>query len=1553
MVLVPESEYLALINLLKGGAGGSDSLQNEKAALDAQIQRNRSDSKAGADIKMKRHSWLYKQRHQLRDMIENKPQKVIVENATGTAPANIAPYMGIQKPTVNKLDTVDSQDDDKKIKGPKKVRRKAMKAATSRIRTSAAGITSYGEETDDYTSAPETDLLPMSKKRQQKFLELKTSKEHYAKMMSMIAQDPDKFGVDKGTGEILTNFKRPVIRSNYMDSLLYITGQRSEAPKGHRFFAQKLAADPRMMKFFETNQKGEAVEKLLEQVYYDLRSPASYAGIQKVLAEAQRRNPSITYQDVHQFLHKQRTYTLFKPRKNRFRRLKTVPSGLHTDWQCDLCIMDALKEHNDGFRYILVCIDVLSRKIFTAEVESKKSEHMIEAFEKIFKKADVLPNKLYSDAGLEFQAKKMKEYWNQKQIIKHVMYSPHLHAGVVERANRTIKERLYKYFSEKNTKRWVDVLDRVVHNLNNSANRTTGLRPVDVNFKNAIALRNRLYKHREADKDSANSSKLQLGDIVRISKEKGDFSKGYFPNFTDELFRISKVNPTDPPSYRIRDLDGEDIKGIFYEQELVKTVAETSHRAEVLKTRRRNGATEHFVRWIGYSDKHNRWIRDEDLVRIGIDEDDILNIKLVNPNYRFLDDKKFVHVELKVPSMQFSSVEHLRLTLNSLIREAYHQQIPNLGEASRTKRQANVTDLFFLENPVDYWEKIGEQRTKYEQLEWEVKQEENELSAQNTDTVRKKQLQEELPIKRLRMRRKMEELEELERAARRRDQESPENEQRKISEFFQHHPEDYNKKLNEARLIFTKHLSGLQDMMSKHIGEKNVDKIRQLNKEVGRLREKIKYLQRNLTIFENAVLQREHQKSLSEYESQSHQQNGAFVAEFFDKYPTNYWQIIHNNYKGLTEHFQKIEELQEKAVGLKDDASFQNKIERAKKLIEYRRKRFAALEFEAKKRDEQKQQQQQHHFASTAAASTIPGPTASALIARESLKPRTGTIINEVGVDDKVDDSKQTTTTTKPTSTHGEALREKLSQQKKNDGDSDKTDARLQTTTTYGEALREKIVKQKTDGGVDNQAGDGPQTTTAIPETHGEALKEKVLQTKKQHTDDAKPTATDVEQDNVGGDFKITRGPTVIVGLKQTDDQKKELRPPRDDNDDINDDDDDDDGLALKHGEMLWKLLLSTAPPNKLQTGNTHSQLVDVEHTRGQVLMDLLKNILEEKTDAQKKHHHPHHHKQSAQVVQKTSRGEALKELVKKTQNEQMPQSSAKTRGEILQLMLEHMKFSREEEVSFEKLVAGQQNEQTAAEFMFNDLAQRFVMKTGAGVLHVDVSKHLAYVLGFDNIRLFHGEQARYMPDLSGGVKQLYVYAPKLIEECIIGDRMAPLLRVVNVSAVPVSGGGTDVPEASLSTTTTTTTEMTHVTFNPDTINWAPLLALQQEGRGEMQYFVGSRYQRGAGLLKNVARFLMPVASNVLRAVSREGLTAGSRIAEDLSQGKALKESIQAHAKQGMENLAEKLKQCGKGAGTSRKRKRAVKMTKVSKGLPVRSHMRGKRQIIDQLTFAP
>jgi len=79
----------------------------------------------------------------------------------------------------------------------------------------------------------------------------------------------------------------------------------------------------------------------------------------------------------------------------------------------------------------------------------------------------------------------MKEYFKKKDIDKRVVYSPDVHASMAERANRTIKERLYRYFSEQNTLRWNNVIQKIVSGINASINRTTGVTPNSVTFKNA------------------------------------------------------------------------------------------------------------------------------------------------------------------------------------------------------------------------------------------------------------------------------------------------------------------------------------------------------------------------------------------------------------------------------------------------------------------------------------------------------------------------------------------------------------------------------------------------------------------------------------------------------------------------------------------------------------------------------------------------------------------------------------------------------------------------------------------------------------------------------------------------------------------------------------------------------------------------------------------------------------------------------------------------------------------------------------------------------------
>jgi hypothetical protein len=89
-------------------------------------------------------------------------------------------------------------------------------------------------------------------------------------------------------------------------------------------------------------------------------------------------------------------------------------------------------------------------------------------------------------------------------------------------------------------------------------------------------------------------------------------------------------------------------------------------------------------------------------------------------------------------------------------------------------------------------------------------------------------------------------------------------------------------------------------------------------------------------------------------------------------------------------------------------------------------------------------------------------------------------------------------------------------------------------------------------------------------------------------------------------------------------------------------------------------------------------------------------------------------------------------------------------------------------------------------EFKYDSTYQKFYVVMRQGIKSIKLSDQLAYILGFrNNIEITPGEMAEYMPDLSGGVKQLYVYAPKLVENTMVGDQTAPLLRVINVQGKP------------------------------------------------------------------------------------------------------------------------------------------------------------------------
>ncbi len=102
--------------------------------------------------------------------------------------------------------------------------------------------------------------------------------------------------------------------------------------------------------------------------------------------------------------------------------------------------------------------------------------------------------------------------------------------------------------------------------------------------------------------------KFQVGDKVRISKKKGTFAKGYETNWTKELFIITEAQSTNPPTYKIQDMNNEAIHGTFYEPELQKSAQEIYRIEKIIRSRIKKGKKEIFVKWSGYDSSFNSWI---------------------------------------------------------------------------------------------------------------------------------------------------------------------------------------------------------------------------------------------------------------------------------------------------------------------------------------------------------------------------------------------------------------------------------------------------------------------------------------------------------------------------------------------------------------------------------------------------------------------------------------------------------------------------------------------------------------------------------------------------------------------------------------------------------------------------------------------------------------------------------------------------------------------------------------------------------------------------------
>ena len=247
--------------------------------------------------------------------------------------------------------------------------------------------------------------------------------------------------------------------------------------------------------------------------------------------------------------------------------------------------MELISKFNKGTRFLLCVIDIFNKYAWGVPLKDRKGVTIVNAFQKILDNSTRKPNKIWVDKDSEFYNSFLKKWLKDNDIKIYSTYN----AGklvVAERFIRALKNKISKHMTAVSKNVYIDKLDDIVNEYNNTYHRTTKMKPIEVKDNTYIDSIKEVH-----DKDS----KFRVGNHVRISKYKNIFPKGYTPNWSEEGFLIKEVKNTVSWTYVINDLNGEEIIETFYQKELQKPNQEEFRIEKVIKKK----GDKLYVKWKG------------------------------------------------------------------------------------------------------------------------------------------------------------------------------------------------------------------------------------------------------------------------------------------------------------------------------------------------------------------------------------------------------------------------------------------------------------------------------------------------------------------------------------------------------------------------------------------------------------------------------------------------------------------------------------------------------------------------------------------------------------------------------------------------------------------------------------------------------------------------------------------------------------------------------------------------------------------------------------------
>ena len=292
--------------------------------------------------------------------------------------------------------------------------------------------------------------------------------------------------------------------------------------------------------------------------------------------------------------------------------------------QADLIDIKDLAARNDGVKYLLLMIDLFSRRVWVEPLKKKTAALTRDAIETWLDSLGGRQCEIFAtDRGLEFDNGPVRELLRRRGV-RQQFKSGTSKASFAERANKSIQTLIYKYLTNSQTFRYIDKLDSIVSTYNRRPHRSLGNvspheadKPRSRDWIRGILQRSHTERRRKARKDP----KLRVGDVVRIKilakKVSGD-SRAYVPQFKGEYFKIVRVKTNMMvPMYRIQSMDTDEIiSDSFYAEELQKVRGDVFQVERVLRERGRGRNREFFVKWMFFGPRHNSWVRADDVINV-------------------------------------------------------------------------------------------------------------------------------------------------------------------------------------------------------------------------------------------------------------------------------------------------------------------------------------------------------------------------------------------------------------------------------------------------------------------------------------------------------------------------------------------------------------------------------------------------------------------------------------------------------------------------------------------------------------------------------------------------------------------------------------------------------------------------------------------------------------------------------------------------------------------------------------------------------------------------